>query len=309
MTYTWRANFITNFFHETASCLLWVMLIPKVLAHTLTVGLYSRTNAAFMQARNSLQWFIDNYTDLATLRSILQRLSEFERIVGHPFEKGITRHTLSSADVQIENLVLKRPDGSVLTTLPNLTLHAGERWMISGPSGVGKSTLLRALAGLWGYGRGTLSFDIQHSMFVPQRPYVPDGTSLRQVLSYPATPEHYDTQAYESVLKSVNLARYSPRLEETQDWSQIFSPGEEQRLAIARVLLFRPRVVFLDEATSALDEENETLLYTALTTELPQTTLVSVAHHAALRRFHQHEILLSPEGALIQPLSASSATL
>ncbi|MFT9017358.1 ABC transporter ATP-binding protein/permease [Acetobacter malorum] len=307
VTYTWRANFITTFFHQTASCLLWVMLIPKLLAHTLTVGLYSRINAAFMQTRSSLQWFIDNYTDLATLRSILQRLNEFERIVGHPFEKGIVRQSLSSADVQIENLVLKRPDGSVLTTLPNLTMHAGERWMISGPSGVGKSTLLRALAGLWGFGSGTLSFDKHHTMFVPQRPYVPDGTALRQVLSYPATPEHYDTQAYESVLKSVNLARYIPRLDDVTDWSQIFSPGEEQRIAIARALLFRPRIVFLDEATSALDEENENLLYTVLTTELPHTTLVSVAHHGNLRRFHQHEILLSPKGALIQPIRETEA--
>lgn len=309
VTYTWRANFITTFFHETASCLLWVMLIPKLLAHTLTVGLYSRTNAAFMQARNSLQWFIDNYTDLATLRSILQRLSEFERIVAHPFEKGITRHAVSSEDVQIKNLVLKRPDGSVLATLPDLTLHAGERWMVCGPSGAGKSTLLRALAGLWGYGSGTLSFDTHHAMFLPQRPYMPDGIPLRQVLSYPATPDRYETPAYEAVLKSVNLTAYMHRLDEEADWSQIFSPGEEQRLAIARVLLCRPRVVFLDEATSALDEENENRLYTALTNELPHATLVSVAHHTNLRRFHQNEIMLSPDGTLVRPVSAPPEAL
>ncbi|WP_415455492.1 ABC transporter ATP-binding protein/permease [Acetobacter persici] len=299
VAYTWRANVITSFFHQTASCLLWVMLIPKVLAHTLTIGLYSRINAAFMQARSSLQWFIDNYTDLATLRSILQRLSEFERVVAHPFEKSILRQTGSSSDVRIENLVLRRPDGSVLTTLPDLTLHAGERWMICGASGVGKSTLLRALAGLWGYGSGTVTFDTQHAMFVPQRPYVPDGTSLRQVLSYPATPDQYDTEAYEAVLKQVALAAYLPKLEDEAEWSQIFSPGEEQRLAIARVLLARPQIVFLDEATSALDEAQETLLYTLLITLLPHATLVSVAHHAALRRFHQAILTLTPEGATL----------
>lgn len=299
VTYTWRANLITGFFHQTASCLLWVMLIPKILAHTLTVGLYSRINAAFMQARSSLQWFIDNYTDLATLRSILQRLSEFERIVAHPFEKEIIRKTVSSPDIQIENLVLKRPDGSVLAALPDLTLHGGERWIISGPSGVGKSTLLRALAGLWGHGSGTVSFDTQHALFVPQRPYVPEGTTLRQVLSYPATPERYTTQAYEAVLARVNLDRYKTRLDENSDWSKVFSPGEEQRLAMARVLLFRPPMVFLDEATSALDEEHETLLYTALISELPQTTMVSIAHHDSLRRFHQNRLEMSAEGVRI----------
>ncbi|MBB2162312.1 ABC transporter ATP-binding protein/permease [Gluconacetobacter sacchari] len=293
VTYTWRANFVSGFFNGTATIILWLLLMPKLMAHALTFGLYSRINAAFMQVRRSLQWFIDNYTDLATLRSILQRLSEFERIMAHPFQKGITRHQVDTRDVEIRDLVLNRPDGTPIASIASLVIRGGERWMIVGPSGAGKSTLLRAMAGLWGHGSGDLFFDIRHAMFLPQRSYMPAGT-LRQALSYPLAPGCHDGPACGTALTAVNLGPYVARLDEDADWPAILSPGEQQRLAAARALLLRPRILFLDEATSALDDENERLVYDALTTHLAGATIISVAHHAALRRYHQCALAIGP---------------
>ncbi|GBR24736.1 ABC transporter ATP-binding protein [Gluconobacter japonicus NBRC 3271] len=301
MAYTWRANTVVELYTGGINIVLWALLIPKLLAHTLTFGLYSRINSAFMNVRRSLQWFIENYTDLATLRSILQRLSEFERIVTDRPEGGIVRVPTEQGQIEIRDLVLDRADGSRLASIGDLTIPAGSRWIIGGSSGVGKSTLLRALAGLWTYGTGRVSFNMRDAMFLPQRSYVPTGT-LRQALSYPATPDRYDRAACEVALEAANLDGLVSKLDQNAVWRDVLSPGEQQRLAFARVFLARPTVLFLDEATSALDTENETLLYTRLLAFLPEVTLISVAHHSDLKRFHDREALLSQQGMTIQLL-------
>ncbi|KXV31441.1 ABC transporter ATP-binding protein, partial [Gluconobacter oxydans] len=191
--------------------------------------------------------------------------------------------------------------GQFIARIGNLTLESGERWLVRGPSGSGKSTFLRALAGLWRHGSGAVSFNMRQAMFLPQRSYVPSGT-LRQALSYPATPDRYETLSCQRVLEAVNLAGYSHRLDEIADWGDVLSPGEQQRLAVARALLFRPAILFLDEATSALDEGNERRLYEALLSALPGTTFISVAHRDALCRFHDHEIVLGDGNAVFSVL-------
>lgn len=301
MAYTWRANTVVELYTGGINIVLWALLIPKLLAHTLTFGLYSRINSAFMNVRRSLQWFIENYTDLATLRSILQRLSEFERVVTDRPEDSIVRVPTEQGQIEIRDLVLDRADGSRLASIGDLTIPAGSRWVIGGASGVGKSTLLRALAGLWTYGTGRVSFNMRDAMFLPQRSYVPTGT-LRQALSYPATPDRYDRAACEVALEAANLSELVSKLDQNAVWGDVLSPGEQQRLAFARVFLARPTVLFLDEATSALDTENETLLYARLLAFLPEVTLISVAHHSDLKRFHDREALLSQQGMTIQLL-------
>ncbi|MBS1075246.1 ABC transporter ATP-binding protein/permease [Gluconobacter sp. Dm-73] len=289
--YTWRVNFISEFYTGVATIPLWLMLAPKAMAHALSFGLYSQINSAYTQVRISLEWFIFNYADLATLRSVLQRLGEFERVVSQSSESGIVRFATETTAVQIRDLVLNLPDGKPIVQIGDLTMQGGERWLVRGPSGSGKSTFLRALAGLWRHGRGEVSFNIRQAMFLPQRSYVPSGT-LREALSYPATSDHYDTASCQQALEAVNLAGYGHRLDETADWDAVLSPGEQQRLAMARALLFRPAILFLDEATSALDAANERRLYEALLFFLPHTTCISVAHHDALRVFHDREIVL-----------------
>ncbi|AQS89754.1 ABC transporter ATP-binding protein [Gluconobacter albidus] len=299
--YTWRVNFISEFYTGVATIPLWLMLAPKAMAHALSFGLYSQINSAYTQVRISLEWFIFNYADLATLRSVLQRLGEFERVVSQSSRSGIVRFASETPVVQIRDLTLDRPDGAPIARIGDLTIQAGERWLVRGPSGSGKSTFLRALAGLWRHGRGEVSFNMRQAMFLPQRSYVPSGT-LRQALSYPATPDHYDTAFCQQALEAVNLAGYGHRLDEAADWGAVLSPGEQQRLAVARALLFRPAILFLDEATSALDDVNERRLYEALLFFLPHTTCVSVAHHDALRVFHDREIVLGSGKAAFSAL-------
>ncbi|MBS1025780.1 ABC transporter ATP-binding protein/permease [Gluconobacter cerinus] len=301
MTYTWRANTVVELYTGGVNIVLWALLVPKLLAHALTFGLYSRINSAFMNVRRSLQWFIENYTDLATLRSILQRLGEFERVVVSLPAGGIVRTPTDADGIEIKALSLDRSDGSRIVDIGSLHIPAGERWFISGPSGAGKSTMLRALAGLWTQGTGHISFNMRDAMFLPQRSYVPAG-SLLQALSYPATPDRYARKACEEALLATNLEFLMPDLENEAAWGDVLSPGEQQRLAFARVFLARPSTLFLDEATSALDEKNEADLYAGLLERLPHITLISVAHHAALKAFHGQEMILREKSVTVQRL-------
>ena len=159
--YTWRVNFISEFYTGVTTIPLWLMLAPKAMAHALSFGLYSQINSAYTQVQISLEWFIFNYADLATLRSVLQRLGEFERVVIQPSESGIVRFATETPAVQIRDLVLNLPDGKPIVQIGDLTMQGGERWLVRGPSGSGKSTFLRALAGLWRHGRGEVSFNIR----------------------------------------------------------------------------------------------------------------------------------------------------
>ncbi|RFP03157.1 ABC transporter ATP-binding protein/permease [Novacetimonas hansenii] len=300
VTYTWRANFVGDLFNGTASIILWVLLLPKLVAHALTFGEYSRINAAFMQVRRSLQWFMNNYTDLATLRSVMQRLHEFERTVSLPPRTRITHIDTPAPGLDIRDLVLHHPDGRRLLHIPALHVDGGERWLVRGASGTGKSTLLRAIAGLWEHGHGTITLDRGNCMFLPQRTYLPHG-SLRAVLSYPHAACSHDDARYEAVLHTVNLDACAARLDEEAQWDTILSPGEAQRIAMARVLLQRPGMLFMDEATSALDDENTRRIHAALLAALPHMTIISISHHERDRAFHPHELRLADGRALFLP--------
>ncbi|GBR34084.1 TonB-dependent receptor domain-containing protein [Gluconobacter kondonii] len=264
------------------------LFLGAVLTSLLASGILERFGAPLIGANYRQQHFD---ADLATQRSVLKRLGEFERVVSQSPQSGIVSSVTETTSVQIRDLVLNLPDGKPIVRIGDLTMQGGERWLVRGPSGSGKSTFLRALAGLWRHGRGEVSFNIRQAMFLPQRSYVPSGT-LREALSYPATSDHYDIASCQQALEAVNLAGYSHRLDEIADWGAVLSPGEQQRLAVARALLFRPAILFLGEATSALDDANERRLYEALLFFLPHTTCISVAHHDALRVFHDREIVL-----------------
>ena len=158
--------------------------------------------------------------------------------------------------------------------------------LISGPTGAGKSTLLRAIAGIWPYGRGEIRLAKGRILFVPQRPYLPLGT-LAAALLYPGgDSSSLSTTDLEAVLTQVGLGALISELETVHDWSQRLSPGEQQRLAFARILLTKPALLFLDEVTSALDERSEAELYGLLRSASWRPTIVSVGHRSTLRGFH-----------------------
>ncbi|HEK25691.1 MAG TPA: ATP-binding cassette domain-containing protein, partial [Hydrogenobaculum sp.] len=173
----------------------------------------------------------------------------------------------------------------------NLTIEKKEHTIIMGPSGVGKSTLIRAIAGIWPFGEGTIKLPPNH-MFLPQKPYFPYG-SLREILLYPSTDGKSIPNEYlEELLDMVGLSYLSKDLNTKNLWSQVLSPGEQQSLNIARVLLHSPDWLFMDESTSALNEEKEIHLYRLLLEKLKNLTIISVAHRKSLEDFHIKKLIL-----------------
>jgi putative ATP-binding cassette transporter len=179
----------------------------------------------------------------------------------------------------------------------NLSLQRGESVLLGGASGSGKSTLFRAIAGIWPFGRGEIRASSKaRVLFLHQRPYLPIGT-LRSVVIYPMPPDAVSDAELREVLHAVELPELARRLDESGHWALQLSPGEQQRIAIARALLQKPDWLFLDEATSAVDEATEERLYRLLHERLPGTTLFSVGHRATLRPFHGRQLEVKRTGA------------
>jgi putative ATP-binding cassette transporter len=203
---------------------------------------------------------------------------------------------LVAIDAQV--LQVKLPDGTTL--LDNATLHAqpGDRVLLQGPSGSGKSTLFRTLAGIWPFSHGAVQLPA-NSMFLPQRPYFPNGP-LRDALAYPEPTDRYTDDQLRQALTDAQLPALADQLDRADAWSQKLSGGEQQRLALARVLLKKPQWIFADEATSALDEATEVLVYKQLLAQVEraQGALISIAHRPGVAAFHNRRWTLqaAPEG-------------
>ncbi|SDH66186.1 putative ATP-binding cassette transporter [Pseudomonas flavescens] len=285
MTYTKRVAFTESIYVEVGSILPYVIAIPRYFARQITIGGVMQLSVGFARLRTALSWFLFNYKELALLRSVLQRLREFDQALKAVPVAGIRLTVSADASLHIRGLLLARPDGAPLNRVGDLDIVAGQRWLVQGPSGAGKSTLLRALAGLWPHGAGRIDLPGGKHLFLPQKSYLPPG-SLKGALCYPAAVEGFtDTQCVQA-LQQVRLHGYADRLAQHDHWEKRLSPGEQQRLAFARVLLHRPDYLFLDEATSALDTANEDNLYQLVAAQLPNATVISVAHHANLERYH-----------------------
>jgi len=174
-----------------------------------------------------------------------------------------------------------------------VVIEPGERLLVAGESGSGKSTMVRAIAGLWPWGGGSVDFHPDRRLFMlPQKPYVPSGT-LRRAIAYPGAAEDWTAEQMGDALHKVGLDHLKEKIEEDAPWDQTLSGGEKQRLAFARLFLHNPDIVVLDEATSALDAKSQDKMMESLIKELPDATLVSVAHRAELEDFHSRKIVLA----------------
>lgn len=273
-----------------------ILQAPRFFSGAIKLGDVMQTSQAFGQVQDSLSFFRTSYDTFAQYRATLDRLTGF--LDANQQARELPKvDTHEAADgLRIESLDVLRPDGHRLLADLALELMPGQALLIKGPSGSGKTTLLRALAGLWPYAEGTVYRPGGHqALFLSQRPYLPLG-DLRTAIAYPSTAVAEDDERLKQALRQVNLAHLAERLELSQDWTRILSIGEQQRLAFARVLFNRPRVVFLDESTSAMDEGLEHALYSLLREHLDETLLVSVGHRATLAQFHTHRLDVDGQG-------------
>lgn len=273
-----------------------ILQAPRFFSGAIKLGDVMQTSQAFGQVQDSLSFFRTSYDTFAQYRATLDRLTGF--LDANQQARELPKvDTHEAADgLRIEGLDVLRPDGHRLLADLALELVPGQALLIKGPSGSGKTTLLRALAGLWPYAEGTVYRPGGHqALFLSQRPYLPLG-DLRTAIAYPNTAVAEDDERLKQALRQVNLAHLAERLELSQDWTRILSIGEQQRLAFARVLFNRPRVVFLDESTSAMDEGLEHALYSLLREHLGETLLVSVGHRATLAQFHTHRLDVDGQG-------------
>ncbi|RQS72253.1 ABC transporter ATP-binding protein/permease [Burkholderia sp. Bp8963] len=296
MKYTKRLTFVLSFYGQIAIIFPLVVAAPRYFAGAFSFGVLMQISSAFNTVSDSFSWFINSYSTLVEWRATVNRLREFKRVMGASHLKesvspatehgGINLHYVDSEQLSTSSLKLALPNGNALADIGTVTIEPGSRWLVIGKSGSGKSTFMRALAGLWPFGDGAIDAPVgARMMFVPQTSYLPIGT-LKAALTYPATADVFSDEACRDALRACRLEEYVDRLGETAHWTRVLSPGEQQRLAGARVLLHKPDFLFLDEATSALDADNEARLYHLFNERLPQAAIVSIAHRESLAAYH-----------------------
>jgi putative ATP-binding cassette transporter len=280
-----------------------IIQAPRLFAGQIQLGDVTQSSSAFNQLQGSLSFFRAVYDAFAGYRAAIIRLhglvtaNETARAL-----PSLTALPSNDGSLELNNVEVRTPAGVRLIDPLDVRLDPGESLVISGTSGSGKTTLLRSLAQLWPFTSGTLRRPQDDTMFLSQLPYMPLG-DLRSTLSYPAGAGSYPDDAVRSALDAVSLAHLGTRLDEVADWAKVLSPGEQQRIAFARVLLAKPKAVFLDEATSALDEGQEFALYRALRTQLPDCIVVSVSHRPTLDQHHDRRLELLGDGAWrLQPV-------
>ena len=272
--------------------------VGRYFEKQIKLGDLMQTLQVFGKLHSNLSFFRNTYDSFAEYKATLDRLTGFHYSVEAAQKQSKTDITDHPTDVIFQHLSVKSPMGKILIKDLNLTLTQGNSLLIQGQSGVGKTTLLRTIAGLWSYAEGKIFCPQHNTLFLSQRPYLPQG-NLLTALYYPDTTENVDLAKITRVLEQVQLAHLQDRLEQEQDWTRILSLGEQQRLAFARLLLHKPKVAFLDEASASLDEGMEHAMYRLIREELPNTTIISVGHRSTLVPLHQQQLELHTDGSWV----------
>lgn len=285
--------FYQSGYNQLAIIFPFLVTAPGFFTGAITLGVMMQTASAFGQVQTALSFFVTNYTNLAELRAVLDRLKGLQAAADAKPATNITvARQAGGIDLGIAGLDLALPNGERLLKGLNLTLPKGSSTLISGASGSGKSTLFRALAGIWPFGSGQVQVPAgARVLFLPQKPYIPIAT-LRDAVKYPDEQSEASDAEIVDALGAARLGHLVERLGEEAHWTNVLSGGEQQRLAIARALVFKPDWLFLDEATASLDDETEAAVYDALKTRLPTTTLVSIGHRPSLRQWHDRRLEL-----------------
>jgi len=296
-----RLTFFTSGYGQIAIIFPFIVAAPRYFAGKIQLGELMQINSAFGNVQENFSWFISAYADLAAWRATCDRLLSFRQAMSDNEDRAPAIDVQNQGEaLKVQHLGLDLADGRHLLSNADMTVEPGERVMLSGRSGSGKSTLFRAMGHLWPAGHGAIRLPAARYLFLPQKPYLPIGT-LRDALSYPQPGDIYPAERYAQVLQTCRLPHLVERLDEANHWQRMLSPGEQQRLAFARALLYAPQWLYMDEATSAMDEEDEATLYQALIDQLPGLSIVSVGHRSSLKRFHPRHVRIE-NGQLVEPV-------
>ena len=304
---TWRdicfQNMKTTMVSQTSSYIAPVLPVilcaPKFLDGTMSLGQVMQAASAFTIVQAAFNWLVDNYPKLADwtasahrAASLMASLDGLEAAETSEIGRIERSDEGEGAALRLRDLSVTLDDGTAVVDDTDVAVKPGERVLIAGESGTGKSTLVRAIAGLWPWGGG--SIEVQKGaklMLLPQRPYVPIGT-LRRAATYPDAADSRSVEEVAQAFQRVGLEHLIDRMDEEAPWDQTLSGGEKQRLAFARIFLHKPDIIVLDEATAALDPNSQDELMAHLSERPEETTLVSVGHRPELEAFHSRKITL-----------------
>ena len=298
-----QLGWFQSFYGQAAIIFPFVVASPRFFAGSMPLGGIFQIASAFGQVQGALSWFINAYGSFANWKATVDRLTGFTEALARAREDADRldgdRVEGKPGVLELEGLQIALPQGRPLLAATTLAFKQGESVLVTGPSGAGKSTLFRALAGIWPYWRGKIAVPKgANLLFLPQKPYLPIGT-LKHAVAYPKDEREVTDEAAREALSAVGLAHLATDLGQEENWAQLLSGGEQQRLAIARALLNRPDWLFMDEPTAALPDDDQAALYRLLREKLPATTLVSIGHRAGLAEFHARR--LAWRGQVLNP--------
>ena len=295
-----RLTALTTGYDEVAGIFPLVVAAPRYFAGQLTLGGLTQTADAFGRVQGTLSWLINHYSNaaasdpsLTSWTAIVERLLSFHYAIEKArvgVAHSIAMGTSADGALHLSGVTIALPGGNRLLDGADLTLTPGHSVVVTGASGTGKSTLFRAIAGIWPFGAGRIDVP-PNTFFLPQAPYIPLG-ALRHVIAYPRHASDFSDDDFVMALADAGLPGLVDQLDADENWASRLSGGEKQRVALARALLAKPDWIFLDEATASLDPEAEEDLYRVLRERLPHATLVSIAHRMSVAALHEDELKL-----------------